>query len=273
MTGIQIFKRSIERVVQNLPEALAVSGVIWIAVLILDIALLDRQAMGDMLSESMTISTDQGSGSTGQIAQTAQRDENGNIVYEDAPPVGLAMRFLLVNLIAAVGSCWIAVAWHRFTILGERPVSAIPPLRVGGIMRYLGWSILIGLILMVMGTMALSIVSGIVGPSFATPLLVFVGFAMFYGFLRLSPVLPASALDRRLKLGAAWGATAPIASAIVQLAIFNILAMVLLTLLSAIAPGGIFFTLYWLCAGWAVLIVSVSQLSIIYDECVDGAST
>ena len=108
MTGFILFQNAVSRVLRHLDEALAVSGLIWIGILIL------------------------------QILVFGSVDMEGLAAGDPEAVSGNALLLLfVVNIVMAVGSCWIAVEWHRYALEGKRPTSAFPSWSGGRIFSYL----------------------------------------------------------------------------------------------------------------------------------------
>lgn len=245
MTGFQLFEHAVRRVFQNFYEALAVSGVIWIVLLILQIIMFETVDM-DAIAEGRADAVD-----------------------------GRALWYIfLLNVVIAVGSCWIAVEWHRFALEGKRPVSAIPEWNGSRIMAYLGTAILIGLLIGLFFAMVVGFLGALIGSAFASLgglfVIVVVGLPAIYGFFRVSPVLPAAALGQKLRFGEAWNMTSAIGGPIMQAAILMIALMMVVQLPGLAMGEGLIAVLYELAAGWVMLMVNVSLLSSIYELATGG---
>ncbi|SDF46400.1 hypothetical protein SAMN04488117_104226 [Celeribacter baekdonensis] len=246
MTGFQLFQHAILRVFRNLDEALAVSGLIWIAILVCQIL-----AFGSLDMEGMAES--------------------------DAPMMGGSslLLILLSNVVMAVGSCWVAVEWHRYVLEGKRPTSAFPSWSGSRVWGYFGVSLLIGLLIgLFVGILAAFLVS-ILGSQGAMVLgglflMVVIGLPAIYGFLRVSPVLPEIALGGKMRFAEAWSATKPHSATILQAAILSIVSLVALQILGMLFGNGLPGLIYELVTGWIVLMVNVSLLSSIYEISVRG---
>ncbi len=238
MTGFQLFSASIARVKNNLPEAVAISAVIWIASIIIQL----------IFSESLDVE---------------QLEAIGSGVM--APPANILRNFALMTLLTGFLTCWVAVGWHRFILLGERPKSALPRLDAKVVLAYLGWTIVIALILTLGAAFAFSFALALLPMQIlviaALPAMVLI----YYASYRFSPVLVSLALLERVSLSQAWKMTHGVAGAILPLVVLNMIASVVLMLPSLFMPFGVISTLYDSFAGWVVLIVSVSQISLIYD--------
>ncbi|NVK45674.1 MAG: hypothetical protein HWE33_05150 [Rhodobacteraceae bacterium] len=246
MTGFILFQNAVLRVLRNIDEALAVSGLIWIGILIL------------------------------QIVTFGSVDMEGMAAGDPQAASGNAMLMLLVaNIVMAVGSCWIAVEWHRFALEGKRPTSAFPSWSGGRIFSYLFLSIvigiLIGLVVGLLGGVLLSLFGAVLTQSVgALFLVVLIGLPAAFLFLRISPVLPGVALGNKLSMGEAWQATKPYSGPILQAAILSIAVLIVIQVIAQIFGSGIIGLLYELAAGWVLLMINVSLLSSIYELAMKG---
>ena len=118
MKAWAIFVHSIRQVFGNLPEALQISGLIYLAQMAIAIAL--------------GVTT---------TAMEATTEPTG----AEATKVTIAMMAMLIALM------WIAVAWHRFVLLNERPAGYLPQLSLQRLGRYAGRSVLIAVLSLLIG--------------------------------------------------------------------------------------------------------------------------
>jgi len=199
----------------------------------------------------------------------------GDLETPAALPVGLIKWMFLLNMATLVISLWVAVAWHRFIILGERPATLIPPLNGARVMAYFLMSLLIGVIVVVILLVASVVLSPLAmmgGSSLIMmgyfPLLVPITYVVY----RVSPVLPAAALGEGIGIGAAWRKTAPIKTAVFQVGLLATLAGFVLQQVGMLfASSALLTTLYSLASGWVMLMVGVSVFSTIYKLSNDEA--
>jgi hypothetical protein len=193
---------------------------------------------------------------------------------------GFAPAGILVGLLALVMVVWLAVAWHRYILLQEIPAGPLPAFNQSRILAYIGFSILLGLILF-----AVSIVVGLV----LSPLLflgpivfgivasiVVIAIALVVDY-RFGLVLPAKALGQPLTFGEAWRATAGQTGTILVLAVVSALAAVVIDIPAAILgllPGiGTILALIWtLATGWVKAVVGVSILTTLYGVYIEKRS-
>lgn len=243
MKAWAIFVHSIRQVFGNLPEALHVSGLLYLVQMAVAVAL-------GVTPASMDPST------------------------EMAPEKALGVIAVLIVLL--VSTLWITVAWHRFVLLGERPTSYIPVITAGRLARYAGRSLLIGL-----AVIALVLVLGIAASILFTPLLgqtplaalltvlamVVPGLAVLY---RLSAALPGLALDRPTGFADGWVATTGDTQTILILAFFTgLIGIVLGAPLGLMQQGSLVALLWELGAGWLQLMISASVLTTLYGHYIE----
>lgn len=245
MTGLDILKYAVSRVIRQRNEALAASGLIWIATVAMQIVLF-------------------------HFGQTITADS------PDSQVTAFGFFCIIAIIFIMIGTCWAAVNWHRFILLGDRPTSAFPVWHSSSVFMYLRTSLKITILMSLFIMISFSVIFTILGPSAAqgvggTIFFVLVLFPLVYAFYRVSPILPAAALGRKLSLKEAWALTQPHSSQIFQAAIFGIFAVFVLQLPSFILGTGIIGLLYGLASGWLVFIVGVSLLSAIYSLCTEGS--
>lgn len=246
MTGFILFQNAVLRVIRNLDEALAVSGLIWIAILIVQIL-----AFGAVDVET--------------LASGDPQAVSGKTLWV----------LLMTNVVMAVGSCWIAVEWHRYVLEGKRPTSAFPSWSGGRVWGYLMLSIVIGIMVglavVVFATVLLSLFGSILTQTFGGLfVIVLIGLPAVFLFFRISPVLPAVALGQKLSIGEAWQATKAHSAVIFQAVILAIALLIVFQFIAPVFGGGILALLYELLAGWFLLMVNVSLLSSIYELAMRG---
>lgn len=246
MTGFILFQNAVLRVIRHLDEALAVSGLIWIGILIVQILTFNAVDMEALAS--------------------------GN--PEAVAGSGIWL-ILLSNVVMAVGSCWIAVEWHRYALEGKRPTSAFPSWSGSRIWGYLILSIFIGLLIGLSVGLLGGLLLGLFGNVLAQALgglfvVVLIALPAVFVFFRLSPTLPAVALGQKISFVQAWQATKPHSAVIFQAVILSIALFIVIQLIGAVFGSGLLGLLYELLAGWFLLMVNVSLLSSIYELAMRG---
>ena len=183
---------------------------------------------------------------------------------------------LLTALFALVAFVWIAVAWHRYVLLDEMPVGRIPAFNGSRWLGYLGYSLAVGLIMLVAAVvvgLAAGIVFAIVAPLAFLAAIAAMAAALVVGY-RLAPLMPAAAVGQPLGFRAAWEATEGATMDIVVLAIVSAVAAFLIDLpaavLSLAGPAGYFLALMWMLGSdWLKMLVGVSILTTLYGVYVE----
>ena len=243
MKAWAIFVHSIRQVFGNLPQALHVSGLLYLM----------------------------------QMAVTVALGVTPAALSPDAEiPPELMFGALLSVLVLLVTTLWIAVAWHRFVLLNERPEGYIPAFSIARIARY-GWrSCLIGMVVVAMaiviGIAAGGVLFSLLGEGPAANLLTVLAVIVpiFTVLYRLSAALPGLALDRPTAFADGWVATTGETETILTLAFFTALIGIVLGAPLGLMPQGSIFALLWeLVAGWVQVMVSASILTTIYGHYIE----
>ncbi len=195
------------------------------------------------------------------------------------PEAALAMApvAIVTGVLALVAFVWIAVAWHRYVLLDEQPQGQFPAFDGSRLFSYALLSLGIGILCVITG-LVVGAVAGLL-MLIAPPLAFVAGVlalaaALIVGY-RLAPVLPATAISKRLGFGAAWEATKGASGAIVVLAIVSAIAALLIDLpailLAFAGPVGRILGLIWtLGTDWVKMLVGVSILTTLYGHYVEG---
>ncbi|MDZ4311818.1 MAG: hypothetical protein U1A24_14830 [Cypionkella sp.] len=245
MKGVQIFSHSLRQVMDNLGPALKVSGVLYFVQVVITGA----------LGYAMASSGVAGMGS------------------------GMGLGVILVLVVSLITGIWIAVAWHRYVLLGEEPVGYVPPFMGERMGSYFVKSLLIGLVLMVLG-MILGMVVGLLfgrlmaaSGMFVAMLLMaaMVQVPMIFLGLRMAAALPGTALGANPPLMAGWQATEGEWRPLLQLAVLMALALWVVNLIGWFVFGGIgvMAQLWQLIAGWPVTMVGLSILTTLYGHYIE----
>lgn len=243
MKGWAIFVHSIRQVFGNLPEALHVSGLLYLAQMAVAVAL---GVTPSMMAPGAELSA-------GQAADT-----------------------LVSVIVLFLTTLWIAVAWHRFVLLEERPQGYLPAFHAGRLAGYAGRSLLIALVVvamaLVIGVAAAVVLSLLLGQTPLASLLsalamIVPAFAVLY---RLSAALPGVALDRKPGFADGWVATAGDTATILILAFFTgLIGIVLGAPLNLMAQGSVVALIWELVAGWLQLMISASILTTLYGHYIE----
>ncbi len=243
MKAWAIFVHSIRQVFGNLPEALQISGLIY----------LGQMAIAIALGVTTT-------------AMEATTEPTG----AEATKVTIAMMAMLIALM------WIAVAWHRFVLLNERPAGYLPQLSLQRLGRYAGRSVLIALLSLLIGMVLWlafgTLFVGLFGLTWLTELLIVICVIVpVLTFLyRLSTILPGVAVDRDLGFADGWVATTGETPTILILAFLSGVAAIFLGSPLALLPEGSILSLLWqVISGWVQMMISASILTTLYGHYIE----
>lgn len=236
MKAWQIFTHSVRQVFGNLTDALRISGLLYIVQMMIVVA------MGVTSGDVMQINP---------------------------------AKVLLVVAVALVFSLWIAVAWHRFVLRGEGGTSLLPPFHGPEALRYLGRSLLIGLVIAavaaVLGMAIMPLGLMLAGPllgAMISSLLLMV--PVFMVMLRLSIPLPAIAMGQNIGFSEGWKATYGETGVFFGLALLLAVFSILLGVPEALfRPDSIPALLWTLTSGWVQMMVGVSILTTLYGHYIE----
>lgn len=190
-------------------------------------------------------------------------------------PGGFLAGWLLVSALTLLAYLWIAVAWHRFVLLGETPAGWLPPLRGGLMLGYLGRSLLIGIVVILIVLAVTTIASVLLLPLFgpaASPVIGAVAFfaAMIF-FYRTGVILPAGTVERPMGLNDALIATRGRSGTVVVLALLTVAVSLLLQVpLLMEGSAGPVSAVYQAVTGWIGLMLGVGTLTALYGHLVEG---
>ncbi len=123
---------------------------------------------------------------------------------------GMFLRGFVPTLAGLLFLVWAVVGWHRY-VLNEGPAKWLTPVGMRNFLRYALDSLAITLLMALIAIPVLFILSSVLSAAEAYTAIVilnpFATLLMFWVFLRLSPLLPSSAIDKRTGLGGAWRVT------------------------------------------------------------------
>lgn len=176
----------------------------------------------------------------------------------------------------AVCGLWVAVAWHRYVLTEEDSGGWIPAFHGLRILSYLWRAVIIGAVLGLVVAIIV-VVAGLIvaGLPVLAPLMMVVMFVItvgiFWAFYRFSPVLPAAALGKPMKMKDGWAATQPYSLSILATMFFALL----LAVAAALAAASLSFVpivgvIVMAFLNWVYAIVGISILTTIYGISVDG---
>lgn len=174
----------------------------------------------------------------------------------------------ILGIASLCASLWIAVAWHRFVLLGEEPRGWVPRWPGGTVLGYLWRSVLLGL------TVGLVLIPVITLGLFLGPL-VMVALAVGVGafvFFRLSPILPAISVGQEISFREAWGKTSGETGALVGLAGLMIIASLIMQIPTFVSgdPNSLVSLVYTIVVNWFATMIGISLLTTVYGHCVEG---
>lgn len=205
---------------------------------------------------------------------------NFYVVLESRPEMaGAALLAVLVMVVAyLVVFSWVAVAWHRFVLLEEYP-GALPAFGGRPVLPYLGKTLLVALILMLIMIPLFMLVGPALGPMMAaSPLIggllvgLMLGVVFSFFWLRFAVCLPATAVGKPMKIGESWAATAPLSGIIfgvtVIITALNLVASVIAGQLANLSAA--LGTVVDLGITWVTMMVGVSILTTLYGHLVEG---
>lgn len=245
MKGVQIFSHSLRQVMDNLGPALKISGVLYLV----------------QVGITMALGAAMASAGMGMMGG------------------GMGLSVILVLVVSLITGIWIAVAWHRYVLLGEVPTGYVPPFMGERMGQYFIKSLLIGLVLMVLGMILGMIVGLLFGRLMAASgvfvtlflMAVMVQVPMIFLGLRMAAALPGTALGQNPALMAGWQATAGEWRPLLQLAVIMALALWLVSLISWSVFGGygVMANIWQLIAGWPVTMVGLSILTTLYGHYIE----
>lgn len=206
--------------------------------------------------------------------------DGGMSVPFESLSAGFGATFLVVMILAVVAFLWTAVAWHRFTLLEESPGALLPPWHGGAVWAYFVAGVVITLLMILVG-----IVIGFVG-GFLVALLAHAGgsqtiMAVVFGVVvyvpivivsyRISPILPAAAIDRKIGVGDAWRATGGANGALFVLALVTVaVSMAAGAPVTALERIAMPLALIWQAlVNWFTLLMGISILTTLYGYFVE----
>lgn len=193
------------------------------------------------------------------------------------PPAGTGPLLAVLGTIAAgwVLTAWIAVGWHRFVGLGERPAGWLPAWHGQAVLAYALGAFVLGVIVTLAAFAALLVAGTLLGgasPDGAVALRaagVGVQVAALWAFLRLGTALTAQALGRHLGFGRAWSRTAPASGAILGLAALLVLLGWGADALAAAPSSAVFGAVLSAVLSWATLMLGVAVLTTLHGHLVE----
>lgn len=235
MQAYSIMRHSLRQVWGNLGDALRISGVLFAIYAVVEI-LLVAPSMGRVMAQGHSAAL---------------------------------LNVLISGVLSLVLSIWMTVAWHRFVLLSERPDRLVPQLYLDRVLAYVGFTFVTMAILMVCIFAAVLLSTFL--PGMGLPLLVTGVVLGLYLVIRISPVLPAAAVGKKLSLSQAWEATRPGAADLLLVTLAEIVLVLLLQFLpDFFVFSGVVHLIAQLISVWLVLITTASVLTTVYGHYVEG---
>ena len=246
MKGFQLFLHSVRQVFGNMGAAVRISGLLFLI----------------------------------QIAASLFLGGRGMMMTPEGMTRGAGAGMVLLLIVTLMTGLWIAVAWHRYILRVEEPASILPAFHGQALLAYLGYSLLIGVILIIpaalLGALAGMVFGalhaggaalGIVGSLVAT-LIVLVPIILIA--LRLSPALPAAALGESLGIAGAWRSTDEATPDLLGLALIASVASFLIDLPLFVLMQAMPAAMLWAFAtSWVKMMVGASILTTVYGHYVE----
>ncbi len=247
LKGLHIFRHSVRQVTGNLEGAIRVSGLLYAV-----------QAVVGLIF-GLGVANSMGAGLGGMTG-------------------GMGLGVLITLLVAIVTGLWIAVGWHRYVLLNEKP-DLLPAFRQDRMLAYFLRSLLLGLIILlpaiVWGMVIGVIFSGLfhIGLGLVGVLLMtlIIQLPLVFAGLRLSAALPGQALGVESEVLAGWRATAHDNRALAELTVIVVVAIFAVNLIGMLVFGHLMITaiLWQLVTNWLITMVGVSILTTLYGHYIE----
>ncbi|MBD3679754.1 MAG: hypothetical protein HUJ27_15315 [Rhodobacteraceae bacterium] len=248
MKGWSIFVHAVRMVLNNIDVALRISAVPYGIVIILTLAMLFTSGFNFL------------------GAQQPMVMHSG----------GFWTALFVLYVLWIVMSVWIAISWHRFVLLAEVPEGLVSRFRGGPVIKYIGVSFLLGLmvgIILVVVVMIVGFVLAAISPHIGPVIAGLLGFFLFFAiFYRLTPVLPAIAIEKRVSFGESWTATGGQTGTIILVALILTVLSVLFSLPSLMSSqiNPYIDLIYSLVTNWVVTMFGVSVMTTLYGHYIEG---
>lgn len=185
---------------------------------------------------------------------------------------GLVVAGLSLLVFVVIFFSWMAVAWHRYVLLEERPQTLLPNLNGQYVKAYFWVACKYTLLVVACLAPVAFLVSWLLLASgfnldttkLILGLIMIVGYALMF---RLALILPAAALGKPISLKESWRATNGYFGALIVVAIASNLLRNLVGLFDGI---GIFSLLLIVIVNWLSLAVGISVLTTLYGYCLEN---
>ncbi len=257
--GMEVVQHGVSMLLRNLVPAIRISvGPVLIAIVV--IALLAALGLG---SFSTLLATGGGAEMSEEEAMATLSQFGWGTVFGS----------LVAAVVWIFALSWVAVAWHRYVLLEERS-GLLPPLRQDLVWPYIGRTILLALIMILLAIPVMFVLGLLLGISDSNVMLFIVGvltwLVLGWVAMRLSLVLPARAVDKPMSFGESWSATAPASGGILVIVlVLGVLNMVLGWLIPGIFGANIVSALLSLVVQWFTAMLGLSVLTTLYGHLVE----
>lgn len=185
---------------------------------------------------------------------------------------------LILFIIGALLTSYIAVTWHRFVLLNERLSGLMPLQPIGRLWSYI-WRVIILILVMLLIFIPLffviaALISAIMMAT-GSFLLASIISSLFMGLisyisLRLSLVLPANALGKNILISESWAATRKVAGPLFITVFILVFANSVMSYLVGIIPIDIIASVADVVVQWITMMLGIGILTTLYGYCVEG---
>ncbi|WP_131814580.1 hypothetical protein [Cognatishimia maritima] len=193
------------------------------------------------------------------------------------PDEGVSWLAIGVYLIAQTFSgTWVAVAWHRYVLQEDDSGAIIPSFmgrRVGAyFMQGVLIAIIVGIVTVVAAAALFFAFSGLNSLVLAIVLPLVIALVGLWLFYRVSPALPAVAIEEALSIGDAWRATRPYSGSILVLVIAMAAASGVFGALVelTVESSTYLYLVLVMVQTWISMMVGISVLTTIYGVVVEN---
>ncbi|MEL6952644.1 MAG: hypothetical protein AAFN09_11085 [Pseudomonadota bacterium] len=193
----------------------------------------------------------------------------------ELPPMSSGnVAFLLFMIpLGLIVFSWVAVGWHRYVLLEEYPLVAVPRWSFDRILSYIGRTLILSGILLAVAFIA-SFVSialvQILGAFAGAGLLIAMTVALSWAFTRMGLILPATAVDTPLSISESWAVTARASGEIfVPILAFAIAFTLIGQILGLIFGATILGTIVSAALSWVQMLCNLALLTTLYGSLVE----
>ncbi|GHG82894.1 hypothetical protein [Pseudodonghicola xiamenensis] len=184
---------------------------------------------------------------------------------------GWAFSLDIFNLIA---SLWVAVAWHRYVLMEHYPQGLMPEFRSREMLVYFAKTLLLIAITVLPAGVVFALILNVGTPEpVSVAVLIVLALVLIWVTMRLSVLLPAAAIGRRLTMAAAWRATQPISLGVIGLVLLIMLTSAVLfipVLLVSLGTSVFIGIAGAIVVQWFCTLLSLSVLTTLYGVYVEG---